>query len=59
MAVVFVVAMLLSYMLPEDADLLTHHLERRPGDACEVDWSGKTMRLVDQVTGKSDAPTGP
>lgn len=32
---------------------LTNHLEHRPGDACEVDWSGKTMRLVDPVTGES------
>ena len=32
---------------------LTNHLVHRPGDACEVDWSGKTMRLVDQATGES------
>ena len=33
------------------ANNLTNHLEHRPGDACEVDWSGKTMRLVDHATG--------
>ena len=31
---------------------LTNHLEHRPGDACEVDWSGKTMRLIDPATGE-------
>ena len=33
------------------ANNLTNHLEHRPGDACEVDWSGKAMRLVDHATG--------
>ena len=32
---------------------LTNHLEHRPGDACEVDWSGKTMRLIDPATGEA------
>ncbi len=31
---------------------LTNHLEHRPGDACEVDWSGKNMHLVDPATGE-------
>ena len=35
------------------ANDLTNHLEHRPGDACEVDWSGKTMRLVDRATGET------
>lgn len=29
------------------ANNLTNHLEHRPGDTCEADWSGKAMRLVD------------
>lgn len=33
------------------ANNLTNHLEHRPGDACEMDWNGKTMRLVDHATG--------
>ena len=31
---------------------LTNHLEHKPGEACEVDWSGKTMQIVDNVTGE-------
>jgi len=31
---------------------LTNHLEHKPGETCEVDWSGKTMRLVDNATGE-------
>lgn len=31
---------------------LTNHLEHKPGEACEVDWSGKTMQIVDSVTGE-------
>ena len=31
---------------------LTNHLAHRPGDACEVDWSGKVMKLVDRATGE-------
>ena len=32
---------------------LTNHLEHRPGDVCDVDWSGKTMRLIDPATGEA------
>lgn len=31
---------------------VTSHLEHRPGEAMEVDWSGPTMQLVDPVTGE-------
>lgn len=31
---------------------ITNHLDHRPGQAMEVDWSGPTMRLVDPVTGE-------
>lgn len=30
---------------------LTNHLIHKPGVIAEVDWSGKTQKLVDQVTG--------
>ena len=28
------------------------HLERKPGEQMEVDWAGKTMQIVDSVTGE-------
>lgn len=31
---------------------VTNHLEHKPGQVMEVDWSGPTMRLVDGVTGE-------
>lgn len=31
---------------------VTNHLNHKPGQAMEVDWSGSTMRLVDPVTGE-------
>lgn len=31
---------------------VTNHLEHKPGQAMEVDWSGSTMRLIDPVTGE-------
>ena len=31
---------------------LTNHLVHKPGESCEVDWSGKTMKLTDPVTGE-------
>jgi len=31
---------------------LTNHLKHKPGIVCEVDWSGKTMALVDKYTGE-------
>lgn len=31
---------------------VTNHLEHRPGEVMEVDWSGPTMRLADPVTGE-------
>ena len=31
---------------------LTNHIAHKPGAACEVDWSGKTMRLNDPEEGK-------
>lgn len=32
---------------------LTNHLEHKPGETCEVDWSGKIMRIVDRTTGEA------
>lgn len=34
------------------ANKLTNHLKHKPGIVCEVDWSGKTMSLVDKHTGE-------
>lgn len=31
---------------------VTNHLEHKPGQAMEVDWSGATMRLVNPATGE-------
>ena len=31
---------------------LTNHLEHKPGEKCEVDWSGPTMHYVDRDTGE-------
>lgn len=31
---------------------LTNHLEHKPGERCEVDWSGPTMHYVDRNTGE-------
>jgi transposase len=31
---------------------LTNHLKHKPGVICEVDWSGKTMSLIDKHTGE-------
>lgn len=31
---------------------LTNHLEHKPGESCEVDWSGPTMSYCDQYTGE-------
>lgn len=31
---------------------VTNHLDHKPGQAMEVDWSGSTMRLVDPTTGE-------
>ena len=31
---------------------ITNHLNHKPGQAMEVDWSGSTMQLVDPVTGE-------
>lgn len=31
---------------------LTNHITHKPGVVCEVDWSGKTMRLTDPEEGK-------
>lgn len=31
---------------------LTNHLRHKPGIICEVDWSGKTMSIVDKFTGE-------
>ena len=30
---------------------LTNHITHKPGDVCEVDWSGQTMRLNDYEEG--------
>jgi len=32
---------------------LTNHLEHKPGNICEVDWSGPTMKIIDPVTGET------
>ena len=29
---------------------ITNHLEHKPGERCEVDWSGPTMKIVDRYT---------
>ena len=34
------------------ANRLTNHLEHKPGERAEVDWSGPTMRFVDMNTGE-------
>ena len=34
------------------ANRLTNHLEHKPGERAEVDWSGPTMRYVDISTGE-------
>ena len=34
------------------ANRLTNHLEHKPGDRCEVDWSGPTMHYIDIRTGE-------
>lgn len=31
---------------------LTNHIEHKPGERCEVDWSGPTMHYVDRDTGE-------
>lgn len=38
-----------SYIVKND---LTSHIEHKPGAACEVDWSGKTMQYIDSSTGE-------
>lgn len=32
---------------------ITNHLEHRPGERCEVDWSGKTMKIDSRYSGKA------
>ena len=32
---------------------ITNHLEHKPGERCEVDWSGPTMKLVNCYTGEA------
>ena len=32
---------------------LTNHLEHKPGERCEVDWSGPTMKFTNPDTGES------
>jgi transposase len=32
---------------------ITNHLEHKPGERCEVDWSGKTMKIVSQYSEKA------
>ena len=34
------------------ANRLTNHLEHRPGEKVEVDWSGSTMSYIDTATGE-------
>ena len=34
------------------ANKLTNHIEHKPGEKAEVDWSGKTMHYVDTSTGE-------
>ncbi len=34
------------------ANKLTNHIEHKPGEKAEVDWSGKTMNYVDMSTGE-------
>ena len=35
------------------AKALTNHLEHKPGERCEVDWSGPTMKIVKEATGEA------
>lgn len=32
---------------------ITNHLEHKPGERCEVDWSGPTMKLINHHTGEA------
>ena len=32
---------------------ITNHLEHKPGDRCEVDWSGPTMSFTNPDTGEA------
>ena len=32
---------------------ISNHLEHRPGESCEVDWSGPTMQIVNRYTGET------
>lgn len=34
------------------AENLTSHIEHKPGERCEVDWSGPAMHFVDMATGE-------
>lgn len=34
------------------AEHLTNHIEHKPGERAEVDWSGKTMHFLDTTTGE-------
>ena len=30
----------------------TMHIERKPGEQTEVDWAGRTLRIIDNLTGE-------
>ena len=32
---------------------ISNHLDRKPGERCEVDWSGPTMKIVNKSTGEA------
>ena len=32
---------------------ISNHLDRKPGERCEVDWSGPTMKIVNKPTGEA------
>lgn len=32
---------------------ISNHLEHKPGERCEVDWSGPTMKVVNRYTGEA------
>lgn len=33
---------------------ISNHLQHKPGERCEVDWSGPTMKIIDRTTGKAE-----
>ena len=36
-----------------ETNAITNHLEHKPGERCEVDWSGPTMKVVNRYSGEA------